>query len=307
MLIAHSLSEIRLEKSWVTVGSFDGVHRGHQTLLSRVMQGAHEAGCPAVVVTFHPHPREVLNGRKHAFYLTLPTERTALLGEIGIDAVVILEFNATLASMSAGEFVHALKKHLGMEKLFVGRNFVLGNQREGNVHYLNELGIELAFQVVEVEPIEDGFVVISSSHIRNAVLSGNVTYAAQLLGRPYQICGQVEAGDQRGRRLGIPTANIRAPREKLIPAPGVYACRALVNEERYASAVNIGVRPTFVESQSGVYIEAHLLDYSGNLYGSDVTLQFMGRLRDEMKFDSVEALLGQVQRDIQRTREMIHL
>ncbi len=305
MLIASSLGEISLEKSWVAVGSFDGVHLGHQALISTIVQGAHVAGQPVVVVTFHPHPREVLNERRQAFYLTLPEERSALLAELGIDAVVVLEFNAVLAAMPAFEFVQALVYHLGMIKLFVGRDFALGNLREGNVKRLRELGKELDFQVVEVDPIEHNALVISSSQIRSAILSGNVAYAAQLLGRPYQVSGEVKIGDQRGRQLGIPTANITIPEEKLIPAPGVYACQALVNDQQYAAAVNIGVRPTFGKTESSIYIEAHLLDYSGDLYGNIVRLQFVQRLRDEKKFESVEALIAQVQGDIQRTRAII--
>lgn len=307
MLYANSFVDLHLEQSWVTVGTFDGVHRGHQSLLESFSKGAHSLKLPPVVVTFHPHPREVVNGRSGPFYLTTPSERVALLNSLGIEVVLMLPFNVALASMTAYDFTHTLVSRLGMKQLWVGHDFAMGRDREGTVPYLRKLGLELGYRVVEVKPIIRNSGVVSSSRIRSLISIGDVHQAASLLGRPYQLSGEVVLGHQRGRQVGIPTANLAPPEGKLIPATGVYACRSEVNGQIYAAAVNIGVRPTFTNQQDAIFIEAHILDFSEDVYGKSIVIEFEQRLRDEQRFESIEALVAQVHTDIQCTREIISI
>lgn len=298
------LDDVTLENSWVTIGTFDGVHRGHQALIQKMLAGAHAESSPAVVVTFHPHPREIVSGKTGAFYLTLPTERVRLLTMLGIDAVVVLPFTKNLAAMSALDFTQELVDRLGMAQLCVGHGFALGKAREGDVPRLRQLGQLMGFRVQEVAPERLDGEIISSSLIRSLISEGKVDQAGKLLGRQYQIAGKIVPGDQRGRRVGIPTANIEPSASKLIPATGVYACCSEVRGEKYAAAVNIGIRPTFSGQSGDIFIEAHLLDFSDDLYGETLTLHFQQRLRDERRFESVDALVEQVKADIQQAREI---
>ncbi len=305
MLYARSLNELQLHRAWVTIGTFDGVHLGHQAILKEMLIGAHAVGAPAVVVTFHPHPAVVVAGRTGDFYLTLPAERVALLDQLGMDVVVMHPFDLEVAALSAAEFVERLVVHTGMSKLWVGHDFALGRKREGNVARLHELGESLGFEVVEIDAVTVSGETISSSLIRVLLTQGDVHHAGRLLGRPYSLSGEVVPGDQRGRKIGIPTANVLSQEGKLIPAAGVYACRAEVNGKIYAAAVNIGVRPTFYGQGTAVHVEAHLLDYSGDLYGQTLSIKFEQRLRGEQRFPTIEALVTQIRADIQQTREIL--
>lgn len=303
--ILGSLYDASVNRSWLTIGSFDGVHIGHQSLIKQLVNGAHEDGSPAVVFTFHPHPVTVLRGKTGDIYLTLPEERADLFISLGVDVVIIEPFTMELAQTSAREFIKRLSKSLGLKHLLVGHDFALGRGREGDFEVLSRLGLEFGYKVDEVEAIQHQNEIISSSRIRLMVEAGEVNRTAQNLGRPYRVSGEVVAGDHRGRKIGFPTANLSVPIGKIIPAAGVYACRAWIDDKAWEAATNIGVRPTFDGQGKTVHLEAHLLDFSGDLYGRTVSLDFIERLRGEKRFPDIQALITQISKDIQLTREIL--
>jgi len=303
--ILGSLNEASFTHAWLTIGSFDGVHLGHQSIVRQLVSRAHTAGSPAVVLTFHPHPAVVLRGKTGDIYLTLPEERAQIFGILGVDGVIIEPFTLELSATSAIEFVARLKNRLGLRHLMIGHDFTLGRAREGDFSVLSRLGKEHGFDVEEVEVVQFEGEVISSSRIRFMLEAGEVSRAAQWLGRPYRVSGTVVPGDQRGRTIGIPTANLSVPSGKIRPTSGVYACQAWVDGRAWAAAVNIGVRPTFDGQGTPLHLEAHLLDFSGDLYGQTVSLDFIERLRAEQRFTNVQALIAQINMDINRTREII--
>ncbi len=291
--------------AWVTIGSFDGVHKGHQAILRRLVHGAHTQGAPAVVVTFHPHPSVVLRGRSGAIYLTLPEERAELLAELGVDAVVTLPFTRDLAAQSAYDFVQKLVEHVRMQHLLIGHDFALGRNREGDLPALQRMGGTLGYVVNVMRPITSGDGVISSSRIRAALAEGDVRLARRLLGRTYRVRGAVVPGDGRGRTIGIPTANLDIPPERILPKVGVYACLACVDGQPYQAVSNIGMRPTFTDGSVLPRLEAHLMDYQGDLYGKTIQVAFLARLRDEQRFSGVEALVAQINLDIRRAKRVL--
>ncbi|HEY9152700.1 MAG TPA: bifunctional riboflavin kinase/FAD synthetase [Anaerolineales bacterium] len=304
MIHTHSLEELHLQNSWLTIGVFDGVHRGHQKIISKLTAGAHANGAHSVVLTFSPHPASVL-GRGEVKSLTMPDERAELLGSLGVDVVVTYPFDPTVANLSAREFMTRLKKHLGVSHLLMGYDFALGKGREGDATRLAELGREMNYTAEVIEAVSDESGVISSTEIRKLISVGDVADAAKLLGRNYSLQGPVMHGDGRGGKIGIPTANIEYPKDKVIPANGIYACWAWVDDRKYMSAVNIGINPTFTPDKSTPNVEAYILDFSQDIYGKDVAVEFVARLRDELKFDSVKALVEKIQKDIAKVRKML--
>lgn len=307
MLHHTSLQDLHLQGAWLTIGSFDGVHKGHQAILHKLIAGAHAAGAPAVVLTFYPHPSIVLRGRSGPFYLTSPEERALLLGELGVDRVITLTFDQELASQTAPQFIQALYDHLGLRHLCVGHDFALGRNRQGDLPFLQNLGKEMGFSVNVMRPIRSQGQVISSSRIRAALLEGDVRQANALLGRRYRVSGEVVAGDGRGRTIGIPTANLDVWPERLLPGRGVYACLASVDGQTRRAVVNIGVRPTFENQEALPRLEAHLLDYAGDLYGKDLAISFVARLRDEQRFPSFQDLVSQIHADIHQAKKILRV
>jgi riboflavin kinase/FMN adenylyltransferase len=304
MLHVTSLNDVQLTGTWLTIGVFDGVHRGHQAILRQLVEGAHAAGSPAGVLTFAHHPAEVL-GHRDLKCLTTPEERAELLSQLGVDAVITHPFDEQVAALSAAEFMRPIKERLGLSRLLIGYDFALGRGREGNASRLAEIGREMGFTVQVVEAVSDESGLISSTVIRKLVSVGDVVDAAKMLGHPYLITGQVIHGTARGRLIGYPTANIEVPPGKLIPAFGIYACWAEVDGKRYPAAISIGIRPTFDNDQRDVRVEAFLLDHDSNLYEKTVKLEFVQRLRDEMKFPSVEALIAQIESDVATVRSIL--
>jgi len=302
-----TLTGVNIQNTWLTIGSFDGVHIGHQQLIHELNQCAHHSRAKSVVLTFHPHPTAVLRGRTDAFYLTTPSEKAKLLEELGTDIIITHPFTFELSQSTAREFILYLKEHLGFQQLWVGYDFALGKGREGNVNYLKLLGGELNYQVNIVEPVISGGQTVSSSQIRNLLLEGSVEEANNMLGRPYKVTGKVIHGDGRGKSIDIPTANLETGIEKIIPGTGVYACRAQIVDNLYLAAVNIGKRPTFKSSDNSAHIEAHILDFSDDLYGYQISIEFIARLRGEKRFQSVEELIIQIHSDINKTREIVTL
>jgi riboflavin kinase / FMN adenylyltransferase len=299
----HSLGDIRLDNTCLTIGVFDGVHRGHQEILRQLVAGAHAVGGPAVVLTFFPHPAVVLSGKPDFKCLTTPDERAALLGSFGVDAVVTQTFDRALADQTAEEFMSRVSSAMGLRCLIIGYDTALGRGREGEASRLTEIGKQLGYSVQVVLPLKDQAGIISSTRIRRSVAAGDVSAAASDLGRCYSITGPVVHGDGRGHTINIPTANIQIPSGKVLPAFGIYACRAWVDGAAYPAATSIGVRPTFYASDPPApTIEAHLLDFNHDLYGQEVKLEFVQYLRPEEKYSSVQALLEQIHKDISQTR-----
>lgn len=306
MIHVHSLDELSLQAAWTTVGMFDGLHRGHQAIIAPMVRRAHTAGSPAVVITFHPSPAVVLRGLKEAQYLTLPEERAALMGKMGVDYVVTLEFTPQLAQLTAEEFIQWMVERLGMVRLWVGYDFALGRNRQGTLPVLQELGKRFGYWVEMVPPVEFEEGAISSSRIRALLGDGQLSQVMDLLGRWYSVHGRVVHGDGRGRTLGIPTANLLVPPEKLLPPNGVYACWVWVEEQNCLPAVvNVGLRPTFEQEKPIRRVEAHVLDFEMDFYDQDVRLEFVNFIRPEQRFETPEALVTQVHQDIQRAREIL--
>lgn len=310
MLHTSALEDLHLpQPACLTIGSFDGVHRGHQRLIGEMVRQAHATGRAAVVVTFYPHPSVFLRGRRPSFYLTTPEEKAAHLAALGVEAVVTHPFNADVANIRAADFVSRLVQHARMTELWCGSDFALGHNREGTVEFLRAEGEQRGFTVTLASPeLADGEV-ISSTRIRQALRDGAVEQAARYLGRPFRLTGEVVEGAHRGRTIGIPTANLAVSEEHAIPATGVYACRAYPSGTQPAAVhravTNIGYRPTFEAQTPALTVEAHLLDFSDNLYGRPLSLEFVARLRPEMKFSGIDALLAQIQRDILEARHIL--
>ncbi len=300
-----SLEPLHLQGAWVTIGAFDGVHRGHQALLRDFVAEARAHRAPAVVVTFFPHPAEVLGNRPNPFYLSTPEEKAARIARLGVDVLVTHPFNRQIAQRSAREFMEDLHAHLGLRRLWVGYDFALGRNREGDIPTLRRLGKALGYTLHVVAAYRLDGEVVSSTRIRKALARGEVEVAARLLGRPYAVPGEVVQGDGRGRHLGFPTANLAVWPRRMMPAAGVYACWAETPAGVYPAVINLGVRPTFERRPAAPRLEAHLLDFSGDLYGQTVTVHFMRRLRSEQRFPSAEALAAQIARDVAAAREAL--
>lgn len=300
-----TLEDLYLESAWATIGSFDGVHRGHQAIIKKLVEGAHKAGSPAVVVTFFPHPAVVLRGLQGPFFLTTPDERAALMEGLGVDFVITMQFDRQLAAMSAEDFMRMLVGHLGLKRLLAGYNFALGRGRQGDISTLTSLGEQMGYQVEVIEPIDIDGEMVSSTRIRNLLMQGEVAAANKLLGRAYSISGEIVHGDGRGHGLGIPTANLSVWPERVLPMVGVYATWAVVGGERKMAVTNIGVRPTFENEPVLPRVETHVLDYDRDLYGQTVALEFIKHLRHEQRFPNVQALLDQIHQDVQQAREVL--
>jgi riboflavin kinase / FMN adenylyltransferase len=301
----HSLDDVSLDECWLTIGVFDGVHRGHQEILTGLAASARQAGLPAAALTFHPHPAAVLGRGTGLRYLTLPEERAALLADLGMDLVITLPFTRELADLTAETFMSRLRDRLGVSRLRVGYDFALGRDRKGDVPALTEIGRRLGYTVETVPAVTNGEQVVSSSLVRSRLAAGEVESAAAALGRPYALSGPVVRGDGRGRKIDIPTANLAVPPEKVVPANGVYACRAWLGGESHPAVTNVGVRPTFTPEQVTPAVEAHILDFDAEIYSRELRLEFVARLRDEMKFPGVQALVEQIRADISRARDLL--
>jgi riboflavin kinase / FMN adenylyltransferase len=286
--------------SAVALGTFDGVHLGHRAILGTALGRARAVGLDAVACTFDRHPMEILNPERAPLPITTVEERLALIGETGVDVVIVLAFTRELAAIEPEAFVKdVLLGRLRAREIVVGDSHRFGRAARGDARMLVDLSGRFGFQAHVVPPMAVDGAVVSSSEIRAALQRGDVSGAARSLGRPYGITGQVTSGAGRGRTLGFPTANIDPDRPVLV-ARGVYRGLVTVDGGRHAAVVNVGVRPTFGETTLAV--EAHLLDFAGDLYGRRVRLDFMARLRDEMRFPSIEDLKAQVARDIAAAR-----
>jgi len=298
----HNINLLR--PSMMTIGVFDGVHRGHQHLIRRLVAEAHDAGQLAVVLTFFPHPDVVIRKIEEPYYLTTAEERAALLLDLGLDYVITHPFDDEIRQMRAGDFVDQLLTHLKIKRLWVGEDFALGYKREGDVMFLRERGREYDFTVDVIDMLEtDDNGRVSSSLIRESLRSGDVEKARNLLGRSYSVSGEVIHGQARGRTIGFPTANIDVWRGKIIPANGIYAGWAYLGDERFMAMTNVGVSPTF--AYKGVTVESYLVDFDRDIYGENLTITFEKYLRPEQKFDGIESLIKQINRDVVEGRQFL--
>ncbi len=289
--------------TYVAVGVFDGVHRGHQALLGRLAEQARADGARSAVLTFFPHPVTVIRGIVGRLYLCTLEERIRLLGALGVDLIITEPFDEQLRLTPAADFVDRLRARLDMRQIW-GGSFSLGYNREGTADFLREQGAVKGFAVQEVADLllyDDRR--ISSSRTRRSLAAGDVMDAAACLGRPYRVAGAVVAGDGRGRQIGFPTANLAVWEEQVLPARGVYATYAWVAGQRYPAATNVGVRPTV--NGTDLTVEAHILDFAGDLYGQEVALDFVHHIRDERRFPSLEALVTQIGLDVATTRQLL--
>lgn len=305
MLHLQSLEGIQLKDTWLTIGTFDGVHRGHQAIVRKLVDQAHVAGSQAVVLTFYPHPAIVIGKRNNPSYLTTPEERAAMLEELGVDVVITFPFTPKVSQFDADEFISLLKSHLDFHHLMVGPDFALGHDRIGDIQYLSEIGRKSGYTVSSINHLEIDDQIVSSSRIRAALQEGNIKLANLLLGRSYFIKGQVVPGDGRGRTIGIPTANLSVWPERALPKSGVYVTQGSINGNKYAAVTNIGVRPTFTSQDQHIQVEAHLLNFSDQIYGLELRLDFIGYLREERKFSGIDALVKQIHQDISQAQSSL--
>lgn len=300
MWIERDLTQLNLPgPTALTIGAFDGVHRGHQALIRQLVTGARAGGMPAVVLTFDPLPRQVFS-KAPPLLLSSLEERLTYLETLAPAGVVILPFSLEMADTSAQDFVTLLIHHLKLAALWTGPDFTLGRHRAGDLHFLRQAGTRLGFRVHTCEPFLWQGKPVHSTVIRRALLAGRLVEANELLGRPYRLAGTIVHGTHRGRTLGFPTANLNIPVERLLPAQGVYICRAQLAEETYGAVTNVGTRPTFDHGETTV--EAHLLDFSRDIYGQRLRLDFLARLRPESKFASAHALSAQLRQDVAQAR-----
>jgi riboflavin kinase/FMN adenylyltransferase len=292
--------------SQVTIGVFDGVHRGHQQIIRNLVEDARRADRLAAVLTFFPHPDVVLRGLTGRYYLTTAEQKAALLVELGVDYVITHPFDDRVRQVRAADFVDQLRAHLNMAGLMVGPDFAMGYKREGNVDFLREQGLQKGFdlRVGDVVSSYQGEA-ISSTAIRKALESGDIAQARDWLGRSYSVTGPVVHGAKRGRQIGYPTANVEVWDEQVIPANGIYASWVYLHGERFMAATSVGVRPTF--NGQDITVEPYILDFDREIYGEQLTVTFEKRLRDELKFHSLDALIAQIGADVDESRAFLQL
>ncbi|MCN0180734.1 bifunctional riboflavin kinase/FAD synthetase [Salinispora arenicola] len=293
-------------RSVVTIGVFDGVHKGHQATIGHAVARAREIGVKSVVVTFDPHPAEVVRPGSHPAVLTEPTRKAELIEALGVDVLCVLPFTPEFSRLPAEAFVHdVLVEHLHAALVVVGENFRFGHRAAGDVALLERLGRTFGYAVEGAPLVAEAGTVFSSTYIRSCVAAGDVVAAARALGRPHRLEGVVVRGDQRGRELGFPTANLLCHRYAAVPADGVYAARLVRRGQRepLMAAVSIGTNPSFSGRERRV--EAYVLDFDADLYGERLALDFVAHLRGQVRYDSVEPLVAQIAEDVERTRQAL--
>lgn len=306
MKIINSFDDVpeEFKGAVATIGNFDGVHLGHQQIFRKVVQEARRNRCKSVVITFDPHPKSVLHPEKRPFYLlTTPEEKLKLIASLQIDAVMLIPFSLDFAKTSARDFVcRILWEQLRIRKIFIGHDYTFGQGKEGNEEFLARYGRKLGFEVDVTNAVMEEGILISSTKVRNLIFDGEVKTAGALLGRPYNLKGRVAGGYGRGGQLGFPTANLE-PEKDLLPPEGVYAVIAEWKGSRYRGVLNIGHNPTF--DNEALTVELHLLDFQGDLYGEELEVFFIDRIRGEVRFDSPESLVEQIGKDVAQARTIL--
>jgi riboflavin kinase/FMN adenylyltransferase len=305
MIVRQTLRDAPPGQRAVALGSFDGVHLGHQAVIERAVAIARERDLIACVATFHPHPITVLRPELAPRQLSTIARRAALIAELGVDELVLIRFDHTFSLLSPEEFAErVLAEALGTRHVLVGTNFRYGQGARGDIRSLEESGMRLGFTAEAAPLLEIGGSPVSSSRIRDLLAAGEVESAAKLLGRPPWVEGAVVRGDGRGRELGFATANLAPSPRSALPAVGIYAGFGHLPNVHRPAAINVGYNPTFTDSRDRVRIEAHLLDFDADVYGSPMRIELTHRLRDEQRYGSVDELIAAVNADIARVRTL---
>jgi riboflavin kinase/FMN adenylyltransferase len=304
MEIEQELASITPQgETLLTIGVFDGVHAGHRYLLEKLQQRAAEKNLLSGVVTFNPHPQSVLHPHDQLAWLSSLNDRVTTFQQLGLNIVAVLTFTPKLAQLSARDFMSLLKKYLRMRGIMVGPDFALGRGGEGNINLLRTLGDEMKFSVEVVSPYRVNGEIVSSTLIRQALTQGDMKRVEELMGHHFYLAGKVVTSDKRGRVLGFPTANLDTKPQQALPDDGIYATITRVDGKQFPSATNIGTRPTFGEGKR--MVETHLLDYKGNLYGKEIRVEFVQKLRDEQRFLSSEELKIQIDKDVRKVEALL--
>ncbi len=307
MVIYHNLNLVPqpFNNPVITIGNFDGVHLGHQTLFQKVKDRSRSVGGQSVVITFDPHPIKLMRPDKQLPLLTTTDQKVKLLTALDLDVIIVHPFSAEFGAIPAREFVHNYLVHrLGAQEVVIGHDYRFGRNREGNIALLQSLGAEFGFPVHVVDAIQINDTIVSSTLIRNLINDGQVLAAQGFLGRPYEVTGAVIHGHGRGARLlGFPTANIAIDNGLLVPAPGIYAVRVELQGQIYPAVANIGTCPTFDNQE--LSLEVYLLDFDRDIYGERLAVQFVQRLRDERRFNDLPALVAQIKKDVAAARQIV--
>src|SRR6184192_2621771 len=289
---------------FLAIGVFDGVHRGHQTVISTSAGHARAVNGTPVVVTFDPHPEKILRPETAPHLLTATPHKIALIRDLGMAHLLIITFDKQFAATEPEEFVHELVEHSkSLREICVGHEWSFGKNRRGNLKLLNQLGARFDFGVVGIPPVTVNGELVSSTTIRKAVETGDLAKAAQMLGREYTVLGTVVSGDNRGKKIGFPTANLSAHNEQF-PPNGVYFAHATLNGSIYPGVVNLGYRPTVSSDKAERVLEIYLLDFDHDIYGKDIEVRFVQYLRPEQKFENLDALARQIKFDVQQARKL---
>ena len=290
----------------LAIGTFDGVHLGHQAVIGAAMETGAARGLRSAVVTFHPHPIEVIRPELAPPELATLARRIELASAVGPDEVIVVPFTPQLSQVDADRFAaEVISDRLGAGWVTVGENFRYGHRAAGTTDRLSVSGEQLGFGVTVMALLEMDGVPVSSSRIRELIGAGDIEGATRLLGRSPWLDGEVVHGDKRGREIGFPTANVGMAPLTVVPARGIYAGRAHLTESSHVAAISVGYNPTFTDVRDGLKVEAYLLDFDADVYGAPIQLEFTHRLRDELKFPSVDALVEQLQRDVDQTRALL--
>ena len=300
MKLIHAAKELGdgSQKVCLAIGVFDGVHLGHQQIIRQTIADTHQHGARAVVVTFDRHPNAVVAPERVPLQIYSRPQKLRTIESLGVDALLEIAFDKAFSEKSGETFVRELQAGFGkIHSICVGADFVFGHRRSGNVALLKTLGAELQFQVHGLAAVALDGQVVSSTRIREMIRAGDIDGAGQMLGRPYAVCGRVMEGDRLGRQLGFPTANLESA-GLVLPPNGVYSAVTKIQDRTYRVALNIGVRPTVTAEKPSLRVEAHVLGFSGDLYGQELELELGVKLRDELRFGSVDELRAQIQRDV---------
>jgi riboflavin kinase/FMN adenylyltransferase len=306
MEILRSIPELERLRGplFLAIGVFDGVHRGHQAVISTSADHARATNGTPVVLTFDPHPEKVLRPERAPHLLTATQHKIALIRDLGVGNLLIINFDKQFAATEPEDFVVALVAHSRpLREICVGHEWSFGKNRRGNLELLKKLGAKSNFDVVGIPPVKISGAVVSSTAIRRAIEKGDFAKAAEMLGREYTILGTVAHGDNLGKKIGFPTANLSAHSEQF-PPNGVYAAEARIDSERHRGVINLGVRPTISGGKSERVLEIHLFDFNRQIYGQDVEVRFLRFLRPEKKFANVEALVEQIRQDVDQARKL---
>ena len=287
----------------LTIGVFDGVHAGHRYLLKKLQERAAEKSLLSGVVTFDPHPQSVLHPGSQVHWLTSLEDRVGVFEKLGVNIVTVITFTPKIAQLSAREFISLIKKNLRVRGILVGSDFALGKGKEGNIDLLRSLGYEMGFSVNVIPPFKINGEIVSSTLIRRALAEGDMRKVTKFMERHFYLEGEVITSEKRGRVLGFPTANLDIKPQQALPGNGIYATIAQVEGRHFPSATNVGIRPTFGTGEE--MVETHLLNYKGNLYGADMRVEFVQKVRDEERFSSSEELKTQIEKDIREVEAIL--